>query len=64
MSTDRSPINYAERIISVLHSADTNTARAALRIAETLLEHKVNAEAGAALPPPQPLSERSQVSVA
>ncbi len=58
MST--SPTIYAEQIISVLHSADTNTARAALRIAETLLEHKVNAEAGALLSE-QPQSEQFQV---
>ncbi len=47
MST--SPTIYAERIMTVLHSADTNTSRAALHIAETLLEHKVNAEAAGSL---------------
>jgi hypothetical protein len=62
MSTDRCPTSYAGKIISALQDADTNTARAALRIAETLLEHKVNAEAGFSLDVPQQ-SERSQVSV-
>jgi hypothetical protein len=63
MSTDNSPITYAEEIAAILHSADTNTARTALRIAETLLEHKVNVEAGEVLDAPQQ-SERSQVSAA
>lgn len=60
MST--SPTIYAEKIITVLQSADTNTARAALRIAETILEHKVTAEAGASLLGSEQLSERSQAS--
>jgi hypothetical protein len=53
MSTDRCPTSYAEQIITALQDADANTARAALRIAETLLEHKVNAGVGFLLDEPQ-----------
>jgi hypothetical protein len=54
MSTDNCPTKYAKEILDVLDSADTNTARAAIHIAEILLEHKVNVEIGAGLPPLQP----------
>ena len=43
------PSQYAEKIMAVLNGADNNTAKSALRIAEVLHEHKVNAEAGVSL---------------
>ncbi len=57
MSTSSSPTTYAEKIVTVLHSVDTNTARTALRIAEALLEHRVNAEAGISLDAPQSVAQ-------
>jgi hypothetical protein len=48
--------------MTMLDSTDSNTAKAALRITETLLEHKVNAVAGASLLDSEQLLEQSQAS--
>jgi hypothetical protein len=47
MST-RTPTQYAEELMTLLHTADGNTARTALSIAGALVEHRIICEAGVA----------------
>ena len=45
MSTNFSSLNYATKVMEVLAPADGATARTALRIADSLLEHKITCDA-------------------